>query len=251
MPSKQYYDPVKAREYYLRTRELKGRKKGSSTPPPARKKRPQRESKEDIEEREKGALDLIKKNYQAETEALRENASKRREAIKEKLSAFLEQVSEATEQKSVKISDQNKSEKEKIAAKRKADAEQISADAKRKIAQLPEMPKNLNSYSQRRWRKKRSEELAKIRGEADSAREKVFNEASQEIDKANANTGRVKEALREGSNKIKTSEKDKAKASTDKVAAELKSSLSNAREEYDKLKDAFRKKYKKQKKNAK
>lgn len=27
------YDPVKAREYYLRTRKLKGRKKGTTTPP--------------------------------------------------------------------------------------------------------------------------------------------------------------------------------------------------------------------------
>lgn len=30
------YDPVKAREYYLRTRKLKGRKKGSSTAPSGR-----------------------------------------------------------------------------------------------------------------------------------------------------------------------------------------------------------------------
>ena len=29
MPKSQYYDPVKAHEYYLRTRELKGRQKGA------------------------------------------------------------------------------------------------------------------------------------------------------------------------------------------------------------------------------
>lgn len=30
------YDPVKAHEYYLKTRELKGRKKGSAAPPPSK-----------------------------------------------------------------------------------------------------------------------------------------------------------------------------------------------------------------------
>jgi Tfp pilus assembly protein FimV len=91
------YDPVKAHEYYMRNRKLKGRKKGSSQDPRTGKTRPQihkdakaRQRKElsaainNLERKLQKLEALIKKKLHAEASENRKGKAKKERAAKEK-----------------------------------------------------------------------------------------------------------------------------------------------------------------------
>lgn len=83
-----YYDPVKAREYYLRTRQLKGRKKGSAKPessggrPQAAQASKLRPSRRQDLQAEKARLEKRLKELKTALEQL-VDAAKKRSGIKD------------------------------------------------------------------------------------------------------------------------------------------------------------------------
>ena len=262
MPSKEYYDPVKAREYYLRTRKLKGRNKGSEDEPKTskeKKKAKEKEAKafetgmrsarqkqvsEAVNAEKKAKLEALRKQNKEVTTRLRGIATMKRTAIRERLQKFMAKVGEADKVKREKIANQNRAEKEKLAAKRKADLEKLSEKTKRDIEALPPMPKGLGDLARDQWRENRRAEIEKIRGKADTERNKLLDASSAKVDKANENTSKLRTALREGTGKIKEAARNEAGGQREMVAAELKNSLGNARADYDKKRNALVEQYK-------
>jgi len=105
--SSQYYDPVKAHEYYMRTRELKGREPALSKESLAKQREGVSYASNEISKKRKAELDansakseaLTKsatekaEAHKARMEKLRTESSKTREEIVSKLKAYLEQIS--------------------------------------------------------------------------------------------------------------------------------------------------------------
>lgn len=144
------YDPVKAHEYYLRTRELQGRRSTSDLKG-AKKKEGWAYVKSKVQEERKQTLDAASESNKAAVAQLHEKAMAKREEISNKLKQIMEQVT-----------------KEGTSAR-----EQIDNEVKSKIAALPEAPKGLNKQQAAEFAAKRRDEIAKIRGEAVSKREAV------------------------------------------------------------------------------
>lgn len=152
------YDPVKAHEYYLRTRELKGRRSVSDLGRSKKKRERWVYTKGKVEEERKEALiDAADANKQAVTH-LRNVAEKRREEIREKLRATMARITSET----------------------KADREQISREVEAKIASVPEVPKGLSKEETAKLAAERREVIAKIRGEAKASRVEVSVDTKSE-----------------------------------------------------------------------
>lgn len=143
-----YYDPVKAHEYYMRTRELKGRKTSDFSD---KQKEGWAYAKDQVKEDEKTVLKKSSETYKAQLEEIRNEAIKRREEISDKIHKIMEQLTkEAT--------DTRKSIQDKVNAE---------------IDALPDIPKGLTKEQRAEFSAKRKEEIAKIRGEATGKRNDV------------------------------------------------------------------------------
>lgn len=89
----EYYDPVKAREYYLRTRELKGR---SSAGMSKEQKEALAVTNDGIRTAKKGALDKASTDTKTQLDSLQASAEAARARIEAKLTSFLAQLNGQT-----------------------------------------------------------------------------------------------------------------------------------------------------------
>lgn len=186
-----YYDPVKAHEYYLRTRELSGRTSSLKT---ETQKQAFAYSKTKIKEAQQKELDSASQRRQQLLEKVRQTAELRRNEIREKLNSLLETLTK-------NVSDESK-----------AATEQIKA--------LPAMPRGMSKAAAAKWHAKRSEDIAKIRGEVAKNREAA---------------GLQKKGARESS-----------RAEVEQVRGEMKATINNARTTYETLKKSLKAKYEKE-----
>jgi hypothetical protein len=119
-----FYDPVKAHQYYLRTRKLKGRKKGSALPAPsgqepgrqpdpavrARKRREIAARIANLEQKLNKLEALIKKKETEEKQASKKSAAKKERSAKEaaKPDTAAEKAKKAREAKQWRAKNQSK-----------------------------------------------------------------------------------------------------------------------------------------------
>lgn len=143
------YDPVKAHEYYERTKQLKGRgRRGKLSD---KQKAGVAYTKHVVGEDRKQALERAAQENKASVEQLRQKAQARREEIRQKLQEIIEKLSEEASVTREKITD----------------------DVQAKIDALPDAPENLTKAQRSEFAAKRREEIAKIRGEAKGKRKDV------------------------------------------------------------------------------
>ena len=188
------YDPVKAHEYYLRTRELKGRRSSADLSDAGKERWAY--TKNEVGEERKGSLKNASEKYKEHLEEIREEATKRREELSAKMRAIMDRISqEATDTR-----------------------EDISAKVEAEIEALPDMPKNLTKQQRAEFSAKRKEEIAKIRGEAESKRTDV----------------KVWTKARRGS------EQKSAKTQREDIASKLSTSIEEARKGYEKAREAIK-----------
>lgn len=218
--SSEYYDPAKAREYYLRTRELKGRQSISGLKT-QEKKQAFTYVKKQIGEAKKGERETASEAIKSVVEQAREAATARREEVSEQLSLLLKT-----------LTDNRKSESEKISEMKKREAKKISEEASRKILALPPIPKGISKEQRAELSAKRSEEIANIRGDATNERSALSGKIESE-----------QKALSDESNKDIAKKRETSIAEREKVTSELKATVKNARAEYETLKDNLKSKY--------
>lgn len=176
-----YYDPVKAREYYLKTRELKGRQSGSALKSET-KKQAWAYSKAQITDAKK-AEQLNARESQAEAVAqLRQTATERRKDLSAELGKILDTLTE----------------------NRASDTKSVSAQAQRAIDALPPIPKGISADRRAELAAERKEKIAKIRGDASEDRAAISSETATE-----------KKANREGASAIREEIGNELKGSID------------------------------------
>lgn len=152
-----YYDPVKAHEYYMRTRELKGRRSTANLSDEGKKVWSY--TKNEISTQKKADVEARKSERDAALESIRSNAKATRESISKKL-----------EQLKAALAESSKKERESVAKKTSSEIEKVLAE---------EMPKGLSKKQRIKWIAEKDKKIAKLRADAGSDLSKISKDAKQ------------------------------------------------------------------------
>lgn len=215
----EYYDPAKAREYYLRTRELKGRTAGNLKT--ENKKIGWQYAKNQIDAQKKTTLDTANAENNAAIEATRTAATAKRKEIAGQIKAFMQRLSE-----------QATAERENLSTVQQAELERISSKAEADIAALPEIPKGVSKEKRAELTAERSQKIAEIRGEATLERSNVRDAISTNRKALSTEVSSVKDTARET-----------ATAERERISGELKSAVETTKANYEKRKEEIKAKY--------
>lgn len=215
------YDPVARREYYLRTRELKGRQAAQKQE--AKKKQPEAEKeKERVANKVKSdqnwataqvSREISEKN-QKDVAQIRALAKTKREEITQKFKEVMAKLSSDADRKEKELIKERDAKLAKVAAKKKA-----------KFAAVSEIPDNVSPEQYEKLRLRRIKIMNKIKG--DAARE----EGAIKAEYANKKTKASNEArTRQNFARAVTN------AQKEQIQTQLTSSLNNAKKRYETLK---------------
>lgn len=158
------YDPVKAHEYYIRTRELKARGAASVNPAGGAKKGKNKQPNP-LVEKKKGELGGLADKHKQARKALQEVAKGKREEIAKKIQEVAKQVAAKTaeSQKALQLEKQSA-------------VKDLSTRTQALIAALPPLPKGASLPTMARIRAKRQGEINKIQGAANAERLALDND---------------------------------------------------------------------------
>lgn len=204
----QYYDPVKAHEYYERTKKLKGRSTSGMS-------EEQRKTwgfvKGNILSEKKQKREDLNEASRSETEELRNEAAAVRERIAEKLKKW---ISEITGEASY--------EKQTLSKAAKLQKEEIQAEKQRKLEAIPEIPKTASPEQKERMRLSNAQERADINNETKEKLSAIMETTSEKrIDVSQKATSEKSEA-RESSTQERKVVSEKLKASIFSVREKVK-----------------------------
>ena len=163
------YDPVKAHEYYLKNRELKGRTTSGMSD---KQKEAWTYLKDNVSEDKKKQVEVAKEANTKKIEEFRATAAATRKRISDKLKLLSEQLSDDSAD----------------------DREDISDKLKQDIANVAEIPEGVSKQQRAILVEKRKKEIADIRGEASDDRGDVRDDikASRRTNSASASAEREK-----------------------------------------------------------
>lgn len=236
-----YYDPVKAHEYYMRTRKLKGRKTSSLS---EKGKEVWEYTKSSVEKEKKGKIEEKQKERDTKIEESRTKATESRTQISNKLKSLNEVLSnKATRRKETVTSTKEKAVENANNARDKK-LESIKSNKEQETERL----KAERDAEKERIKKERDREKERLQKERDSAIErinkssgmssaekkveiaKLRNKASEDISKVTADSQAKLSKLSESSKSEITALSKSSKEESIKVRSEAKTSTSAARE---------------------
>lgn len=237
----EYYDPAKAREYYLRTRELKGRQTTSGMSDEQRQGWSY--AKNQIAERKKADLDTASESRQATVEQLRAVVQKQREQISAALQSALQQLSDRRAAEAKNISAAKKADLEKLAESHDAKSAAIREAAAQKIAALPPIPKGVSDDRRAQLTAQRAQKIAKINGDAWGELVDLATDTSNNRDNIVASTDKKRTALAESTTNQREKVRGSALASREALASGMKSAVDKARSDYEARKEQIKADY--------
>jgi hypothetical protein len=209
-----YYDPVKAREYYLRTRELKGRRKSSDIKGD--------DKKQQWANSQKFLNAGKKKELTNEATKYKENVNKVKflVAVRQKqLSAQIKQILE-------KVAEDAKKEREQLTKERDVKLEKLAADVKKKLESLPPIPNGVGEEKAAELRRERTEQILSIKNDAAKERGQInkdFTDSSAKSAKTSGDKQKFVQAY--------------ATKQQQEVANQLKTSIQQAKNRYLAVRD--------------
>lgn len=196
-----YYDPVKAHEYYMKNRELKGRRSTSKLSDEGKKVWSY--TKSQITSEKKGKVESETQKKDSKVEVLRTHAQGTRKRIAAKLKTLNEKLSNKSKDKRKAISDRKESEIEKLMGQ--------------------EIPKGISKEKRAELIAERNEKIAKLRSDAKSDSDSVTEDAKKERQSNSAEASQKRE-------KVATELKSAIEA-TRAAYKEAKSSINESYEE--------------------
>jgi hypothetical protein len=235
----EYYDPAKAREYYLRTRELKGQQSTSQLTKKGDKGGNERRTqawtyaKNQISEEKKANLEALSAKRKEVVDRARESAQARREEISSKLTALLELLTKQKTDDAEAVDAAEEAELEEVEQERAAKSRKIREDAQRAIAAIPAIPDGVRGPARERLVAARAKKIARITG--NSAREigAVRAEAAAEREAISADADSLRKDLSTQTQAQKEGERESSRANREKVVTDLKASVDKARADYE------------------
>lgn len=227
-----YYDPVKAHEYYMRNRELKGRRSTSKLSDEGKKV--WQYTKQQITEEKKSKVEAEKEAKDQKTEELREKASATRERITAKLKELNEKLSKKDNADKESIEKKRESDLENIRKKAVEDVDKLEKNLTSAIEKLmaEEIPKSLSKEERAKRIAERNEKIAKLRSDASAEKNKLGEQLVKDEESAKTDAASSKEKVSADTKNQKEANSKSAAAERKQCAADLKSSIAAAREAY-------------------
>lgn len=231
MTSSPYYDPKKAHEYYMRTRELKGRSttslndegkkiwsytKNNIKSEKAAKVKEEQEKRDqkitELREKAEATKEQISSRLKELNGALTQNASDRKKSIDTDKDSDLEEIEK-----------ESSSQKERIDNKKDAEIERLMAI---------EIPSGLSKAERSKRVAERTAKIAKLRNDAKSDKAKISSDAK--TDKASVRTDATNKKVKVSSDTKEEKAENQANAKSEraKVSSELKAAVKSVREAY-------------------
>lgn len=233
-----YYDPVKAHEYYMRNRQLKGRR--SLTTLSDEGKKVWSYTKNSIkDEKNKKIKDAVAKRN-AEIKKLRAKASVVQKDISKKLKHLNDILRNEGADSKKNIEKIKKSKFDEISKESSTKREQIDNATKKAIKSLldEEIPEGLSKSEKAELIAERKEKISELRNKAKSDKISVRNDA-----------GKRKNDIKNAASKDKSLILD-VKKKKEQVSLELKTAITAAKKAYDSAKkninDSYEKIYQKE-----
>ena len=227
-----YYDPVKAHEYYMRNRELKGRRSTSKLSDEGKKV--WQYTKQQITEEKKAKVEAEKEAKDQKTEELREKASATRERITAKLKELNEKLSKKANADKECIEKKRESDLENIRKKAVEDVDKLEKNLTSAIEKLmaEEIPKSLSKEERAKRIAERNEKIAKLRSDDSAEKNKLGEQLVKDEESAKTDAASSKEKVSADTKNQKEANSKSAAAERKQCAADLKSSIAAAREAY-------------------
>lgn len=194
------YDPVKAHQYYLRTRKLKGRQ--STAGFTQKQKEGLAFVRANVAANKKKQLEKVSATEKSNVVQARQKADAIRASVAEKLRAFKATV-DAANVKDKQLTDDVKAKSKAIQLKL---ADQIAA--------LPPVPKGLSTASRQRLTAQRNAKIALLKGKANA-----------DLKQLSSSTADVRLLERTSIQKSRTATQTDASATLQKAAKDLKDTL--------------------------
>lgn len=262
----QYYDPVKAHEYYLRTRELKGRQaRARGEGLNSRQREGFEYSKSEIAKAREADLEKAQQDVKTQIETFRDEALAKVEEFTARVQEILDSI-ETDEFNAIneintklktdlsKVDSDLKTELETIADEKRKELVKIQEEVSRQLAAVPKVPKGVSKETAIRLAEKRSEELARIRGEGAKAKASVSEEYSKDAtyarDQAKAAKKEIRDKASEEIDAVSTETANQKSLVNDyssseraKVVDQVKEFVATAKQNYEKLKQELVAKY--------
>jgi hypothetical protein len=235
----EYYDPAKAREYYLRTRELKGRQSTSELNVKGDKGGNERRSqawsyaKNQIGEAKKADLEAHSEANKKFLEKARETAQARREEISSKLTDLLEVLTQQQKDDAVAVDEAEEDELERVDKERADKSRKIREDARKAIEAIPPIPDGVRGPARERLVAAREKKIARITGNAARDISSVRADAAAQSEEISAEADAIRSDLSAQTQEQKASGRESAKANREKVTTDLKATVEKARADYE------------------
>jgi hypothetical protein len=189
----QYYDPVKAHEYYMRNRQLKGRTTSGMS-----------EEQKEVWAVSKSQISTEKKSKVEGEQTLRDQ---RIENFRAKAEATRKRISDKLKLLSEQLSDKASADRDSIEARRQAE-----------LDSLGEIPKGISAEERAKLVEERKKKVAKILGDARKDKSDISKttktERSLNSDNASAEREKTRTELKSSINNVRETYK-KAKADLD------------------------------------
>lgn len=237
-----YYDPVKAHEYYERTKELKGRNRSLLNDDG---KKVWDYTKANITAEKKYVLDQESKSNQERIEQLRTSANEAKERITKKLQELNEALTEQASAKKKTISDKRAKDLETNSEQAKAKRDEIDARTERRVKAIraQAIPIGLTKEQRRKFLEEREKKIAQITGDASAEKDQVTKSSAS--DRAS-----IQEQSRSDTDKVsketsaeKKSNSEEANSQRKEVANQLKAALEATRSAYQQAKTSINEGY--------
>ena len=234
-----YYDPVKAHEYYMKTRELKGRRSVQKLSDEGKKVWAY--TKNEIKTEKKEKVDAEREKQKQTTTNLRERASETRKQISSRLKELNEALTKRAASRKERIESEKKSDLEDVeknAAKRR---EQIESKTNAEIEKLMavEIPKGLPKAERAERLAERNEKIAKLRSSLKADKSKLSEDSQSDKASVRTDAQSRKQKVSDETREDKAANSANASAERAQVSAELKSAITAAREAYKAAKESL------------
>ena len=182
-----YYDPVKAHEYYMRTRELKGRR--SSAKLNDEGKKIWSSVKNEIKTEKKGEVTEAQSERDEKIEQLRETAKQTRERISARLKEVREALTASSKEKRQDVSESVETQIDAVramnipSAKKKAMIAEIRSDGRDQRAQISEETKSTREGYSNDASAQRAEVASQLKTAISAARD-AYKQAKSSLDQS-------------------------------------------------------------------
>lgn len=226
-----YYDPQKAHEYYMRTRELKRRSTSTLTD---NGKEIWAYTKNSIKEEKSSKVKSEQESRDEKISELRVKADETRENITSRLKELNEALTQLASNKKQSIDDDKESNLDKINENATSQKKQIDSKKSAEIERLMaiEIPTGLSKTERAMRIAERKKKIAKLRSDATADKAKISNKAKTDKAEIKADATNKKSTVSNQTKVDKATNTVNARTERAKVNSDIKEAIGRVREAY-------------------